>query len=237
MKLKSRVFHNSIVQWCEVRDWIWLWINMSMFSFIHLVSIHWASTVHQGSKKAGLFPSRTSASVEEDRSISQSFWCCRPELRGSKLTGSRIQKGDIQTRMGVGGAGHRWRKTPQKKPIFFCLLCIFNFYNAVLVSAIQKCKAALTLCDGPHSMESASLWIWINLLLSYTNKKKAKGKWKVFIVQSCPTLCDSKDCNPPGSSVHGVLQARILEWVAVPSSSGSSPPGDGTQVSCIAGRF
>ena len=140
---------------------------MSMFSFIHLVSRHWASTVHQGSKKAGLFPSRTSASVEEDRSISQSFQCCRPELWGSKLTGSRTQKGDIQTRMGVGGAGHRWRKTPQKKPIFFCLLCIFNFYSAVLVSAIQKCKAALPLCDGPHSMESASLWIWINLLLTY----------------------------------------------------------------------
>ena len=40
--------------------------------------------------------------------------------------------------------------------------------------------------------------------------------------QSCPTLCDPMDCTPPGSSVHGVLQARLLEWVAVSSSRGSS---------------
>ena len=45
------------------------------------------------------------------------------------------------------------------------------------------------------------------------------------------------DCNLPGSSVHGILQARILEWVAVPFSGGSSQPRDRTQVSCIAGRF
>ena len=41
-------------------------------------------------------------------------------------------------------------------------------------------------------------------------------------LQSCPTLCDPMDCSPPGSSVHGILQARILEWVAMPSSRGSS---------------
>ena len=43
-------------------------------------------------------------------------------------------------------------------------------------------------------------------------------------LQSCPTLCDPVDCSPPGSSVHGMLQARILEWVAMPSSRGSSRP-------------
>ena len=45
------------------------------------------------------------------------------------------------------------------------------------------------------------------------------------------------DCSLPGSSVHGILQARILEWVAIPSSRGSSQPKDPTQVSCLAGRF
>ena len=45
------------------------------------------------------------------------------------------------------------------------------------------------------------------------------------------------DCSPPGSSVHGILQARILEWVAMPSSRGSSRPRDWTQVSCIARGF
>ena len=49
--------------------------------------------------------------------------------------------------------------------------------------------------------------------------------------QSCPTLCDPTDHNPPGSSVHGILQARILEGVAMPSSEGSSQPRDRTHVS------
>ena len=47
----------------------------------------------------------------------------------------------------------------------------------------------------------------------------------------CPSLCDPPDCPPPGSSVHGVLQARILEWVAISSSRGPSQPRDQTQVS------
>ena len=44
------------------------------------------------------------------------------------------------------------------------------------------------------------------------------------LLQLCLTLCDPMDCSPPGSSVHGILQAKILEWVAVPSSRGSSQP-------------
>ena len=39
------------------------------------------------------------------------------------------------------------------------------------------------------------------------------------LLQACPTLCNAMDCSPPGSSVHGILQARILEWIAMPSSS------------------
>ena len=49
--------------------------------------------------------------------------------------------------------------------------------------------------------------------------------------QSCPTLCDPMDCSPPGSSIHGILQARILEWVAISSSRGSSRPKDEILVS------
>ena len=49
----------------------------------------------------------------------------------------------------------------------------------------------------------------------------------------CPTLCDVVDCNPPGSSVQGILQARILEWVAISSTRGSSQPRYQTRVSCI----
>ena len=46
-------------------------------------------------------------------------------------------------------------------------------------------------------------------------------KVKVFVAQWCLTLCDLMDCSPPGSSVHGILQARILDWVAISSSRGS----------------
>ena len=52
-------------------------------------------------------------------------------------------------------------------------------------------------------------------------------------LQSCPTLCDPVDCSPPGSSVHGILQARILECVAFPFSRGSSRPRDQAHVSCM----
>ena len=51
--------------------------------------------------------------------------------------------------------------------------------------------------------------------------------------QSCLTLCDSIDHSPPGSSVHGILQARILEWVAISSSRGSSQPRDQTRISQV----
>ena len=61
-----------------------------------------------------------------------------------------------------------------------------------------------------------------------------------LVTQSSPTFCSPVGCSPPSSSVHGILQARILEWVAIFSSRGSSWPRDQTRVfciSCIAGRF
>ena len=58
-------------------------------------------------------------------------------------------------------------------------------------------------------------------------------KVKLLVAQWFLTLCDLMDRSLPGSSVHGILQARILEWVAMPSSKGSSQPRDRTQVSYI----
>ena len=65
-------------------------------------------------------------------------------------------------------------------------------------------------------------------------RKKITFLYIVFVkvTQSCPTLC-----NPMEYRAHGILQARILEWVAIPFSRGSSQPRDQTQVSHIAGRF
>ena len=55
----------------------------------------------------------------------------------------------------------------------------------------------------------------------------------VLVTLSCTTVCDPVDYNPPGSSVHGVLQARILEWIAISFSRGSSQPRDQTWMSCM----
>ena len=58
-----------------------------------------------------------------------------------------------------------------------------------------------------------------------------------LLTKLCPTLCDPIDCSPPGSSVHGISQARILEWVAISFSRGSSQCKDRTCISWSAGRF
>ena len=60
-------------------------------------------------------------------------------------------------------------------------------------------------------------------------------KVEVLDTQSCPALCNPMNYSLPGSSVHGILHTRKLEWVAIPFSRGSSQPRDESQVSCIAG--
>ena len=62
-------------------------------------------------------------------------------------------------------------------------------------------------------------------------------KVTVLVAQSCPTLCNPTDYSPPGSSVYGILQARILEWAAMPFSRGCYWPKVWTWVSCFAGGF
>ena len=59
----------------------------------------------------------------------------------------------------------------------------------------------------------------------------------VLVIQLCPIICNPMDYNLPGPSVHGILQARILEWVAIAFSRGSSQPRNRTQVSRIVGGF
>ena len=83
---------------------------------------------------------------------------------------------------------------------------------------------------------------WVPLLSPSWLARQAKvgtGRtlhFKVLVAQSCLTLSDPTDCSPPGSSVHGILQARILEWAAMPSSRGSPRARDQIRVSCIADR-
>ena len=72
---------------------------------------------------------------------------------------------------------------------------------------------------------------WVNKLLLYRRRIFLMRE----VAQSCPTVRNPMDYSLPGSSVHGIFEARILEWVAISFSRGSSPPRDRTWVSCIAG--
>ena len=72
--------------------------------------------------------------------------------------------------------------------------------------------------------------------LKLLGKHQSYKKKESEVTQSCPTLCNPVECSLPDSSIHGILQTRILEWVSIPFSRGSSRPRDQIQVSCIAGR-
>ena len=78
---------------------------------------------------------------------------------------------------------------------------------------------------------------WSGVPLPFPYMSLYTVKVKVLVAQLCLTLYDPMDCSLPGSSIHGILQARILEWVAIPFSRASSQPRDQTLVSCSAGRF
>ena len=92
--------------------------------------------------------------------------------------------------------------------------------------------------DIKPSKKSQGLYVpssWENSisLTDITNHFLTTSCCCCWVAKSCLTLCDPTDCSPPGSSVHGILQARILEWVAISFSRGSSRPRDWTCVSCL----
>ena len=101
------------------------------------------------------------------------------------------------------------------------------------------------LCTWHYALDSKRTGIkpltWRDLLfIKITNRYWILilcQKVKVLVIQLCQILCDPMDCSLPGFSVHEILQTRILEWVAIHFSRGSSRARDQTQVSCIAGRF
>ena len=84
----------------------------------------------------------------------------------------------------------------------------------------------------PWDSPGKNTGVGCHFLLQYMKVKRENE-----VAQSYLTPSDTMDCSPPGSSVCGILQARILEWIAIPFSRGSSQPRDRTLVSCIIGRF
>ena len=90
-----------------------------------------------------------------------------------------------------------------------------------------------------HNSKASVLWRSDSLMVQLSHPYMTTGKIicvSVRLTQSCSTLCDPMDCSPPDSSVHGILQARILEWLAIYFSRGSSWPRDQSWVSFTAGR-
>ena len=84
---------------------------------------------------------------------------------------------------------------------------------------------------------SGQSWISIWHIIIATSIHTHIHTYVSVLVAPCPALCDPMDCSLLGSSIHGILQARILEWVAIRFSRGSSWPRDQTRVSCSAGKF
>ena len=119
----------------------------------------------------------------------------------------------------------------------------FRLWNKFVNHArfLAKSHHSLSISSSITILKVSGHWCkcWgQNRIISETSRSTLTPKeMKVLVTQSCLTLCDPTDCTSPGSSVHGILQTRILEWVAISFSRGSSWPRDGTWVSCIAGRF
>ena len=125
---------------------------------------------------------------------------------------------------------------------FMCLLVCVSRHNACIRA--QSCP---TLCNpmdcsllgsSLHGISQLKIlrWVTIPFFKASSWPRDQKKERKSEVTQSCPTLCGPVDCSPPGSSIHGIFQARVLEWVAISFSRESSWPRDRTYVSCIAGR-
>ena len=109
--------------------------------------------------------------------------------------------------------------SPAQSPSACATLSKLLLYASVFLSVKLWWKIVLT----------TSTELWLKMLLA---------SCECEVAQSRPTLCDPIDCSLPGSSIHGIFQARILEWVAISFSRRSSWPRDWTRVSCIVGgRF
>ena len=104
-----------------------------------------------------------------------------------------------------------------------------------------KSTPVISICHFPHVFLPYlfvffPMCSYISSISNMSNHQYSHWSLCVFVAQSCPTLCDPKDCSSPGSSVYVILQARILEWGAISFSRGSSQPRDWTQVSFTTGR-
>ena len=132
-------------------------------------------------------------------------------------------------------AGMRHKQTNRN------LVCVSQRWDFLLLAMLlpsilsnySKCRS-----KTPSEKKHMGQVIMLQAPGNPTREVPKSGCWpwpflECLCAQLCPSLCNPMDCNPPGSSVHGIFQARILEQVAVSYSRGSSQPRDQTRVSCI----
>ena len=123
-------------------------------------------------------------------------------------------------------------------PLFLLYGEAAGIHTVVLVEGLWPARKGqlkyrlCLLCDASHPALVPSSPGWPQELFVNVQESESESE----VAQSCMTLCDPMDCSPPGSSIHGILQARVLEWVAISFSGGSSPPRDWNRVSRIVGR-
>ena len=128
---------------------------------------------------------------------------------------------------------------PKYCVVFVSLVCSGRYMDFTLPPAVHESSSSSTHYYKVPSTDSNSWMICVSVVYFFfcclsiiyscfftglVMFSYGKKKWKL-IAQSCPTLCNPTDCSLPGSSVHGILCARILEWVAISFSRGSSLPG------------
>ena len=117
----------------------------------------------------------------------------------------------------------------------------FEFFSVNGKVSIREFIAFVFPVLDEHLMLSASsVWVDVGLLSRVERTRRSSLSFRHWLriihaplLQSCPALCEPMDCSPLGCSVRGILQTRILEWVAISFSRGSAPPRDRTRVSYI----
>ena len=108
----------------------------------------------------------------------------------------------------------------------FATLATLHFKEKIFTSIASFILCIFFSDSQVHILSKNLLLVSSKILMLLGNNLGRPCIKTCLVTQSCPILCDPMDCSPPGSSVHGDFQVRILEWIAMPSSRGSSQPRD-----------
>ena len=150
--------------------------------------------------------------------------CCPSELMYKSVTGT-----ELHTEIICPWKSRRFISLSLNFDFCYCLLTMCFFFLYIFLSfflsslgPFKRFSFFSLLHRGASTAFQGVCWICLV---------------KVLVAQLYSTLCNPMDCGLPGSSVHGILQTRILEWLAIPFSRGSSWPRNWTQVSCTVGSL